>query len=122
MPVQAPEALFAHRFGQFSRPEVQFSSQKHITAQISLGSAPVLAPRARFFSGFCYKSVEEQITDAREVGLHAEEVGNSFMAIRNIPSTSPLLSHINRGHSLLPKDTPTLELQLLHPILVVVSL
>ena len=81
--VQAPEARFGCRFSQFRHPGVRFSSQKYITARVSLSSAPVLAPGAWFFSGFCYRSVEEEDTDTRRsVACKG--------AIRNIPRTSPL--------------------------------
>ena len=62
---QARMARFARRFWRSNHRGVRFSLQKHTTAHITLGLAPVLAPGARFISGFHYRSVEDGDTDAR---------------------------------------------------------
>ena len=100
---QARGARLASGFGRFKRPEAQFSSQKFTTEPIFLSSAPVFAPRMQFSSGFRYRSVEEDVTDAKD-RLHAGRSVACKEAIRNIPSTSP---PINRGHLLPPQHTPT---------------
>ena len=82
---QARGARLASGFGRFKRPEAQFSSQKFTTAPIYLGLAPVFAPRARFLSSFRYRSVEEDVTNAGEVGCmqggpwHARELLGIFL-------------------------------------------
>ena len=65
---QTRGAWLAPGFVRFRRPGGRFSFQKSTTAHVSLGLALVLAPGARFFSGFHYRSVEGRVTDAREVG------------------------------------------------------
>ena len=86
-PVQAPEARVSPRFWPVQSPEVLFSSQKCIAAWVSLGLAPVLAPGVRFLSTFRYRSVEEDVTNAREVGCME---GDSWHARKLLGSTSPL--------------------------------
>ena len=67
-------------------PGGRFSSHKFTAAPISLGLAPVFAPRARFTSDFRYRSVEEDVIDAMEVGCmqggpwHARKLLGIFLA------------------------------------------
>ena len=73
-------------FCRSSRPGVWFFIQKQTTAHVCSSFAPVRRLPGRFSSGFRYRLVEEDVTDAREVGCmqgglwHARKLLGIFLA------------------------------------------
>ena len=73
-------------FCRSSRPGVWFFIQKQTTAHVCSSFAPVRRLPGRFSSGFHYRLVEEDVTDAREVGCmqggpwHARKLLGIFLA------------------------------------------